>query len=253
MTHFIKPRVDRTEELELLNRLARGEENSRIVLIRAESGMGKSELLREIKSQFKSEVPHVFVDFKGGGLNLADILFNVCDTLGWKKFPALTSSIRNIVQPVNINIKDNILIGQNDIAVALNASDQPTREMRRSEITMAFISDLRKLKQITLIFDVFEKCDEYLQSWFSSVFLPAIHRSPQISAIIAGQIVPEQTQMWECQQITLGEIAPEHWQEYAEAIGAKVDPKIILGFCIAHKGKCIDIALTIEGQRGVSL
>ena len=118
---------------------------------------------------------------------------------------------------------------------------------------MGFISDLRKLKQITLIFDVFEKCDEYLQSWFSSVFLPAIHRSSQISAIIAGQIVPEQTQMWECEQITLGEIAPEHWQRYAEAIGANVDPKIILGFCIALKGKCINIAQVIEEYRGTSL
>lgn len=252
MTHFIRPRVDRIEEIKLLNRLARGEETARIVLIRAESGMGKSELLREIKSQYGKEVLHVFVDFKGGGLNLADILFNVCDTLGWKKFPTLTSAIKAIIQPVNINIKDNILIGQNDIAVALNAPDQHTREMRRSEITMAFISDLRKLKQITLIFDVFEKCDEYLQAWFSSVFLPAIHRSPQISAIIAGQIVPEQTQMWECEQIVLGEIAPEHWQDYAKAIGAKIDPEFIRGCCVALKGKCLSIAQIIEEQRGAS-
>ena len=107
MTRIIRPRVDRIDELKVFNRLARGEENSRIVLIRAESGMGKSELLREIKSQFEKEVVHVFVDFKGGGLNLADILFNICDALGWKKFPALTSAIRNIVQPVNVNIKGN--------------------------------------------------------------------------------------------------------------------------------------------------
>ena len=118
---------------------------------------------------------------------------------------------------------------------------------------MAFVTDLRKFKQITLIFDVFEKCDEYLQAWFSSVFLPAIHRSTHISAIIAGQIVPEQTQMWECEQIVLGEIAPEHWRDYAEAIGAKINLDIIRGFCIALKGKCIDIAQTIEGQRGGSL
>jgi len=253
MTRFIRPRVDRTDELKLLNRLARGEESLRIVLIRAESGMGKSELLREVKSQFAEEVLHVFVDFKGGGLNLADILFNICDTLGWKEFPTLSSSIRTIIQPININIKDNILIGQNDIAVALNAPDQHTREMRRSEITQAFISDLRKFKQITLIFDVFEKCDEYLQAWFSSVFLPAIHRSQKISVIIAGQVVPEQTQMWECEPIVLGEIAPEHWQDYAKAIGAKVDPEFIRGCCVALKGKSINIAQIIEEQRGTSL
>lgn len=253
MTGFVRPRVDREEELKLLKRLAQGEEKSRIVLIHAESGMGKSELLREIKSQFEKEILHVFVDFKGGGLNLADILFNICDSLGWKKFPTLTSAIRSIVQPVNVNIKDNILIGQNDIAVALNAPDQHTREMRRSEITMAFVTDLRKFKQLVLIFDVFEKCDEYLQAWFSSVFLPAIHRSPKISTIIAGQIVPEKTQMWECEHIVLGEIAPEYWHNYAESIGAKVNLEFIRGCCVALKGKCISIAEIIEGQRGSSL
>ncbi len=253
MTHIIRPRVNRTDEIKLLNRLARGEEGSRIALIRAESGMGKSELLREIKSQFEKELTYVFVDFKGGGLNLADIIFHVCDTLEWKNFPSLATAIGNIVQPVSINIKDNIMIGQNEIALALGGPDQQTREIRRSEITMAFISDLRKFKHIILIFDVFEKCDDYLQSWFSSVFLPAIHRSPQISAIIAGQIVPEQTQMWECEQIILGEIAPEHWQDYAEAIGAKVEFEFIRGCCAALKGKCINIAQVIEEQRGASL
>lgn len=252
MTHLVRPRVNREDELKLLHRIARSEGDSRIVLIHAESGMGKSELLREIKSQFKKDVLHVFVDFKGGGLNLADILFNICDTLGWKKFPALTSTIGNIVRPLTVNIKDNILIGQNDIAVALNAPDQHTREMRRSEITMAFISDLREFRQITLIFDVFEKCDEYLQAWFSSVFLPAIHRSPRASVIIAGQIVPEQTQMWECEHMVLGEIAPEHWQDYADAIGAKVNIEFIRGCCAALKGKCINIAQILEEQRGTS-
>lgn len=253
MTHIIRPRVDRIDEIILLNRLARGGEVSRIALIRAESGMGKSELLREIKSQFEKELMYVFVDFKGGGLNLADIIFHVCDTLAWENFPSLTIAIKNIVQPVSINIKDNIMIGQNEIALALGGPDQQTREIRRSEITMAFISDLRKFKQITLIFDVFEKCDDYLQSWFSSVFLPAIHRSPQISTIIAGQIVPEQTQMWECEQIILGEIAPEHWQDYAEAIGANINLEFIRGCCAALKGKCINIAQIIEEQRGTSL
>lgn len=250
MTNLIRPRVNRDDELILLKRLVQGTEKTRIVLIHAESGMGKSELLRETRNQFAKEILHTFIDFKGGGLNLADILFNICDSLGWKKFPMLTTAVKNIVQPVHINIKDNILVGQNDIAIALNAPDQHTREMRRSEITMAFISDLRKLKQVTLIFDVFEKCDEYLQGWFSGVFLPAIHRSPQVSVIIAGQIVPEQTQMWECEKIVLGEIAPEHWQEYAEAIGANVNIEFIRGCCAALRGNCINIAQVLEEQRG---
>lgn len=253
MSHSTRPRVDRTDELTYLKCLIKGETRLRIALIHAESGMGKSELIRELISQIEVDLLYVVIDFKGGELGLADVLYNICDTLTWKKFPALATAIKNIVQPININIKDNIQIGQNEISLALRGDDQHTRELRRSEISSAFIADLRNFEQITIIFDVFERCDEHLKAWFSGVFLPAIHRSPKISVIIAGQHIPEKTQMWECEHIALGGIAPEHWQDYANAIGAKVSIDFIRGCCVALKGKCINIAQVIEEQRGVSL
>ena len=246
-----RPRVDRDNELNLLLRLAQGETKTRIALIQAPSGMGKSELVLEFIARCSHDLPKVVVDFKGGGLNLADVFFHVCDTLGWEKFPHLTQAIRHLAQPVAVNVSGNFLVGQNEISVALSGPDEPTREARRAELTTAFVGDLRALGQVVLIFDVFEKCDT-LQSWFTSVFLPAAHRSPHLAVIIAGQSVPESTLMWEHELLALKEIDPEHWQTYAEKIGVKMSADHIRGCCGIVKGHCSTVALYIEGLRGTA-
>ena len=71
------PRIDREEELDLLWRVAHGEASSRIALVEASSGMGKSELLREFVARCQKDFDIVFVDFKSGGLSLADVLFHI--------------------------------------------------------------------------------------------------------------------------------------------------------------------------------
>jgi hypothetical protein len=184
---------------------------------------------------------------------LADVFFHLCDTLGWARFPMLTQAIKHIVQPAQVNVTGNLLIGQNDISIALGGPDEQTREMRRAELTAAFMADLRALGRAVIVFDVFEKCDPSLQMWFVSVFLPAVHRSPDLAVIIAGQYTPEQTQMWEYEPLALTGIAPEHWQHYAESIGVMVNLDIIKGICLALKGRCLDIAQTLESQRGSRL
>ena len=246
-----RPRVDREDELNLLQRLVDGQTPIRIALIQAESGMGKSELVREFVSRLlPRQLTYVVIDFKGGGLSLADVFFHLGDTLGWKQFPTLTTSIQRLAQPTTVNITGNVQIGQNEISVALYAPDEQTRDARRADLTNGLIIDLRRLERGVLIFDVFEKCDPTLQPWFASVFLPAIHRSPNLTVIIAGQITPEQTQMWECEHLTLPGIAPEHWQEYANAVGATVTLDFIRGCCVALKGRCINIAQVLEAQGG---
>ena len=112
-------RVDREDELRQLHAVAHGETRERILLVRAESGMGKSELLREFVERQGAALPLVVVEFKGGGLSLADMFFHICDTLGWARFPTLVDSIRRIVHPALVSVTGNLLIGQNDISIAL--------------------------------------------------------------------------------------------------------------------------------------
>lgn len=246
------PRIDRENELKLLLQVASGDHYSRIALIDACSGMGKSELLREFIARCQSEREIVFVDFKSGGLSLADVLFHICDTIGKKHFPHLAEAVRCIVQPTVIQISQNIMLGQNNISIALSAPDEQTRAARRADLTAALIDDLRALGQQVLIFDVYEKCDPGLQAWFAGVFLPAAHRSPHLSVIIAGQQVPEQTPMWECEHLLLGGIPAEDWEIYAHAVGAAVSLDFIRGICEAFEHCCLKIAEMLSGYGGRS-
>jgi hypothetical protein len=248
-----RPRVDREDELALITHLALGEMPARIALIQAPSGMGKSELLREFRVRSSPHFPIVVVDFKASGLTLADVLFHICDILNWSRFPTLTRTVQHIVQPAAINVTHNLLLGQNEISIALGGPDKQTREQRRSQLTAALISDLRNLGRVILIFDTFEKCDPLLQPWFASVFLPAAHRSPQLSVIVAGRSTPEPTQMWDAEILPLTEIAPEHWQDYALSIGVSLTLEYIRGCCDALCGHCLAIAQTIESQGGQRL
>jgi hypothetical protein len=252
--HTARPRVDREDELALITRLVRGQTPARVALIQAPSGMGKSELLREFRARRPDHLPIVVIDFKGGGLTLADILFHVCDTLNQSHFPTLTHTVQHIVQPAAINVTRNLILGQNEISIALAAPDEQTRQQRRSQLTTALITDLRVLGRIILIFDTFEKCAPPLRAWLANVFLPAAHRSPQLPVIVAGQLIPEPTQMWDAETLLLDGIAPEHWHDYAHAVGAALTLEYIRGCCAALRGHCLAIANTIEiesqgGQR----
>jgi hypothetical protein len=142
------------------------------------------------------------------------------------------------------------MLGQNEISVALGGPDKQTREQRRSQLTVALMTDLRSLDDVILIFDTFEQCDPSLQPWFASVFLPAIHRSSQLSVIVAGRSTPEPTQMWDAEILPLNGIAPKHWLEYAQVVGASLNLDYIRGCCDALKGNCLAIAQTIESRGG---
>lgn len=232
MSSLNKIRVDRGDELALLDRLVDGQTTKRILLISAASGMGKSELIREFIARRAHNATLAVVDFKNGGLSLADLFSQICDTLGWSRFPTLNTTVNQIVSPLTANVSSNILIGHNQISIALNASDEPTRDSRRDALTKAFVADLRAIGRAALIFDVFEQCEPSLQKWLASVFLPFVQRSPQLVIVIAGQQVPDPPVVCECIPLPLEHIAPEHWHQYAHHLGWMVPLELIRGLCI---------------------
>ncbi len=251
-----KLRVDRKTELALLERVANCETRERIVLIHAESGMGKSELLREFKDQSLNQRPLVFIGFENEGLSLADVLVIICDRLGRTHFPTLAERIQQLAQPtvVNVNVTRNLMFGANDIsiAMAIGAADEPTRSARRAALTEAFVTDLRALERITLIFDVFEKCDPSVREWVIS-FLPHADTSPGLSVMIAGQKTPERSDMWACAHLPLKPIEPQHWFDYAQLVEASVSLDQVKMLCYLLKGHCSSIAIQLESLRGRSV
>lgn len=242
MKRTTKIRIDREDELNLLERLTAGETTRRILLIQAASGLGKSELLREFMSRAQRQPSPVRVDFRNESLSLADILFHVCDTLGWERFQRLDAAAQKIITPVDVNITRNITLGRSEIALALGSPDKQTREMNRAVLTRALVDDLRKFEGATLVFDTFERCDPALKPWFTDVFLPHIDRSAGISVVIAGQQVPDKTLMWEHIYLQLDAIAPEHWHTYAQELSIDLSFDQIKLCCHNNKGHPLAIA-----------
>lgn len=233
--------VDRELELGLFERMLAGETPERILLVSAESGWGKSELLREFAHRCPTELHYAPLDFKAGGIGLAELLSRLRDSLGLAHFPTLNAAVTQLANPT-INIPGNVLIGQNTIEVALNAPDEQTREARRAALTTAFFADLRAMGKVLLVFDTFEKCDEGIKVWLGGTFLNHAHRSPNLVVVIAGQKVPEATIDWEHQHIPLKGIAAEHWHRHAQANGIAVSLDWINGCCHALQGHPLKMA-----------
>jgi hypothetical protein len=239
------PPVDRDQELDLLHRTITGKDAERILLISADGGMGKSELLRAFIARPPTDILLVPIDFKWGGIGLGELFFKVRDAIGSEHFPVLAGTVKRLVNPATVNISGNYLLGQNQIDVALNVeSNEDARSALRATFTEAFFTDLRAAGRIVLVFDVFEACDPSVKVWLSGTFLPGVGRSPNLSVVIAGRNVPEPTLEWEglCRVLTLPAIAAEHWHSYAKNLGIGVSLDFIKGCCYACKGHSLSIA-----------
>lgn len=222
-----EPYVDRDDELGLFESMVGGYTRERILLIRAESGLGKSVLLRAFEERCPPEVLFVIVDFKGGGVTLAELLTRSCGALGWEHFPNLSARVNEFVRG-GVNIQDNTTFGRTniDIQLALAGPDEDTREWRRALLTEAFVADLRALGRVSLVFDTYNDCDPVVKRWFTSAFLARMIHCPHLTVVIAGQSVPEQATDWTscCHEHTLREIACKYWYGFvADVQDAWVD------------------------------
>ena len=239
--------VDRENELALFEAMLAGQTGERILLMCAESGWGKSILLREFERRRPTNIQHFAkLDFKSC-TGLAETLSHLCDALGWGNFLHFQAAVQAIVQPMQVNVAQNVMIGQNQIAVALGGPDQQTSEARRADLTNALFADLRALGRVLLLLDTFEKGDEGVQAWLSGSFLPRAQRSPELYVVLAGQRVPEQSLDWDCCDLPLGPIAPEHWLAYAQSLGIQgLSLELIQNCWHTYRGHTITIASALQ-------
>jgi len=239
--------VDRENEIARYESMLAGKIPERILLMCAESGWGKSILLREFERRRPADIHHFAkLDFKSCA-GLAEMLSHLCDSLGWERFPHFQNAVRAIVQPMQVNVSQNLMIGQNQIEVALGGPDQQTSEARRSDLTNAFFADLRALGRVLLLLDTFEKGDETVQAWLAGSFLPRAQRSPELFIVLAGQRVPEQSFDWDCCDLPLGPIAPEHWLIYAQSLGIPgLTLELIQNCWNTYRGHTITIANALQ-------
>ena len=155
---FLPDLADRHDEWPAIVELLAGRSPQRILLYEGESGLGKSQLLRQAKLYAaKLGIPTVRVDFKGGIVNIDHIL---------GRFDLdLSTHLPNFSRD-----------GGNKISLLLK--------------------DLRSLDQpVLVIFDSYETIadNSTIVDWLSQQFLAEIETAPGLVIIVGGQKVPEFT------------------------------------------------------------
>lgn len=227
--------------------MVRGDTNERILLIEAPSNSGKSRLIDLFEEGCPDGTRFARIDFKGGGVGLPELLDRLCLQLARARFPQLAARVGQLLGMPAIQIDHNTLLGNNNIsaAITVNGGDEDARDARRVALTAALFDDLSRFGQrVAIVFDTFNDCDPSLARWIGGAFLTRVRYYPTVVAVIAGQRVPEKTGEWHalCDEIQLQPIAPEHWQEYAVAIGLVTTLDLIRGICLTCRHSAGDVA-----------
>jgi len=239
--------LDREDELLAFNTMLSGKTDERILLVEAQSGMGKTILLGEFEHSKPKRIAFAKIDFKGGGTSIAELFSRLRDKLGGKaKFPNLGNELKGILNP-SIDISSNLMLGKNQIEAYLNGQDEQERQVRLAALTDAFFTDIRALGKLLLIFDTFEKSDESVKKWLSDSFLSRIQNSPNIFVVIGGQEVPEDNFEWDCIRRPLEGIPPEHWNKYVKSRGMKVHDEYIRACCKIFGGHPLNVKTHLDG------
>ncbi len=239
-------RLDRDDEIGLFQDMLIGQVSEQILLVSAEGGVGKSELMRAYAACCSEEYLLIKVDFKGGQVDLSELISRICDALGWEQCPAILEVIERLKPPApEIHVTDNKLLGQNriDINVVLNAPEEKDREKNRVDLTNALFTDLRRLGQVVLLFDTFNDGHELVKTWLWGAFLVRICNTPQARVVIAGRNLPEPAFEWEhrCHPLPLAGIAYEHYQKFARQRGIAASDDLLRGLHYAFDGKPLPI------------
>jgi hypothetical protein len=246
---MIRPeRLNRDEEINMFQGIVSRQADFQILLVSAEGGVGKSELMRAFAAYCSQGVCLVKVDFKGGQISLSELLSRLCDSLSWEQCPTFLGTVQQLKPPApEINVTDNKMFGQNqiniDINQVLNAADEKIREQNRVDLTNALFTDLRKVGQIVFLFDTFNEIDELLKSWLWGAFLVRICHTPNAVVVIAGRNLPDPTFEWEdsCHLLQLTGIAYEHFEKLARSQGIQASDDLLRGLHFAFDGKPLPI------------
>ncbi|MBM3130490.1 MAG: ATP-binding protein [Chloroflexi bacterium] len=243
-----KPLANRKTEIELFRAMLNNATDTRILLVQATMGKGKSLLIRYLRHECPADRCVVHLDFKGAEIGLAGALHEFRELVGatrFARFDAAYHALRGVP-----NISENIAGGTMDISVVLNVDEQ-TRKFNLAQLNSAFFDDLRSAcNNLVVIIDTFEKAPPDLQTWITGTFLPHVPRLSQLCVVVAGQKVPEATSApWEdiCERRTLDNINDvDEWMEYVHARQWKFDRPYIHGIVDALNGFPRNVVMTLE-------
>ncbi|MEH1952169.1 hypothetical protein [Nostoc sp.] len=213
--------ANRTQELLLFNRMVEGSVANRVLLIKAESGLGKTSLLIRFKHTLSTKnTLCVEMDLKSAQRGISYVFSRIRKVLGEQHFPCLNAAVERYLRS-GIEVSDTTIIGKdNQFSVVLSNVDESTRNFRLTELREAFFHDLQRIPQkLVFLFDTYEKAPQELADWLEGEFLADVVDTPKLIVVIAGQRIPQATIEWMdlhhccCLEAILDR---EAWYEYSQ-------------------------------------
>jgi hypothetical protein len=248
-----KPLANRKTEIELFRAMLKNTTETRILLIQASSGKGKTNLLENFTHECDG-VCLVTLNCKNAEKGISEVFGVFRQELGadtFSQFNATYAQLRSSVNVAGNSAGGDINVG---ISSLLNVENEQTRQLNLARLEEAFFEDLHAVCQtmIVVIFDTFESAPSDLQRWLSGGFLRNAARHPHLRVVIGGQSVPEGgIEKWEraCERRTLDDILDvDEWMEYVHARQWKFDRSYVQGIVEALDGFPRNVVLKLQAQ-----
>uniref|UniRef100_UPI0040562631 ATP-binding protein n=1 Tax=Candidatus Electronema sp. TaxID=2698783 RepID=UPI0040562631 len=238
------------EERAAFARLWERQCRERILLLRGQSGCGKTSLLKHCRQSAQPEkVFLIFVDCKRDGINPAEVFSLAADHAGRNRLPAFSQCLRQH----NVEIRDNQIEGNsNQISVVLGGGSEQERKERLVWLTNAWLEDISQFdRPLLLVVDTYEKAGADLQSWLRSLLVRLPRACKPLRIVLAGQEVPDTNtgEEWAdccCERELNGVPEPEHWLPVVEGLGLQIPQLFLAGICHAMQGNPAEILKAIQ-------
>jgi len=201
----------------MFRQMLRQEVEQKILLIEAQSGYGKTDLLDYFAYHCSSQYSTVQLDLKDATLGTTYLISRLQRKLGQARFPRLEKSVCEFLS-ASIEVTNTEIVGQENILqFVLNDTDQTQRNLRFNRLQVSFFEDLAGFSQRTvLLLDTFNAASKELRDWIEGQFLSEISQLEQFVVVVAGQITPEPNIEWRRlhYHYELHEIEEEAWHQY---------------------------------------
>lgn len=240
-----------------------GQTRRRIMIVRAEEGMGKTWLLQTYADEaLKRGLPHVYIDFGDGqAYDALSLVRRFRDALGPEQFPHLNEAIAAVLAPqlkiatdggampsVNINVGESSLTSSpvtvQDVGTIVRnntfvfQTDSPViRQAIEDRVTTAVFDDLAALSQQTtpvFLFDSYERTSTRTDSWVPN----------ESDRWISGQLLARMRdrRLEKVVVVIAGARTPEFGAEWSE----------VLGRMALHPLECRDVDEYLRQRRGLA-
>ena len=244
--------VDREKELSHFREILAGRTDERIMVIQAESGLGKTGLINQFWEMSKG-LKRAKVDFVDAKKQVGGTFTDLYHQFGKSFFPLLHQQCANLVAAAQMTVSPAMLLYSID--VALSKADPDERPIHKAMITDAFFEDLSKIhhqdpKPVVMLFDTFQRAHKSVLEWLPQIFLRRIARYPWIACAVCGQPTPALAVNLDCcRHIVLEGLTVEHVREYFHRAKLKPDEQLIRYITKHSAGRPIDLqqhALTLS-------